>query len=156
MFSSRQIFDVLVDEDQLKPCIDLAMAMTDDTHMFTRTDGRVNMAFAEPAPGIYAIGRGSMPNPSWCQPHEAGRGWTDFQFDYDTSIMSKIIWQWAMKQNYPEAPDTDGSVRKGVRVMSLNTAACQDFMPDYYEVSSRWSPHETILIFVPAWHQYDK
>lgn len=156
MFSSMQIFDVLVTEDQLRPCIDLAMKMADDVRLFTRDDGRVNLAFAEPVPGVYAIGRGSMPNPSWCEPHEAGRGWTDYQFDYDTEIVSKIVWQWAMKQDYPEAPDTDGSVKRGVRCMSLQTAAQADILPDYYEIAGKWSPYETILVFAPAWHRYDK
>lgn len=156
MFSSRQVFDVLVTEAQLKPCIDFAMEMADSLEMFTRSDGRVRLAFAEPAKGVYAIGRGSMPDPSWCEPHGAGKGWTDYQFDYDTDILSRVIWQWAQKQDYPDPPDTDGSIRKGLRCMSMQTAAEQGFLPRYSEVCGTWSPWESILFFVPAWHQYDK
>ncbi len=156
MFSSRQIFDVLVTEDQLKQCLDFAIGISEGTELFTRADGPVSLAFAQPWPDVYAIGRGSMKEPSWCDPVPAGRGWTDFQFDFDTEILSRVIWQWAMKQDYGPAPDTDGSTEKGLRAMSIVSASEHGLLPPYWEVADKWSTFETILVFVPAWHRYDK
>lgn len=156
MFSSNQVFDILVTEEQLKGCIDFAMAMSNSIEMFTRDQGRVSLAFAEPAEGVYAIGRGSMPRCPWSGPIQAGKGWTDCQFDYDTDILSRIIWQWAGKQTYDDSPRTDGTVEKGLRCMSLYSAEVNGMLPPLHTVSASWSSFETILVFVPAWHQYDK
>ena len=131
MFSSNQILDVLCDDKSLPRAIRFAVSLYGD-EIFTRHDGRVRMAFAEPVPGVYLIGRGSMepyqtgPNKGWSS--KLGKGWTDYPFDYDPSLIAGIVAQWASKQPV-QMPHIDGSVEKGIRLMSVDTAYEHEMLP---------------------------
>ena len=148
MFTSNQVFDICCDAKTLPKVIAMGMQLHGD-EMFTREDGRVKLAFAEPVKGVYCIGPGSM------QPYESGpnKGWAgklpsgfvDYQFDYDAGIAASVIAQWAMKQDM-RWPSIDGSVEKGIRAMSLDTAVKNGTLP-YYSQIGVTDVSRTILVF---------
>lgn len=94
MFSSNQIFDVSCEPSDLARVIKFGIELYGDD-MFIRSDGRVHIAFSEPAPGIYAIGTGSMDRlksgPNKGYGHDCPKYWADYPFDYDPEIIAGII-----------------------------------------------------------------
>lgn len=156
MFSSNQILDILSTTRDLPEIIRFAVKLHGD-EMFTRTDGRVKMAFSEPVPGVYAIGHGSMepyqtgPNKGWAG--KLGRGWTDYPFDYDPTIIANIIAQWAGKQPKPPYVDTDGSRELGIRVRCLSCMG--NSLPPSHDLPG-WDWMDCILLFTPAYMVYHK
>lgn len=95
MFHSNQVIDLTVELNDLADAVKFIMALY-GTDTFARRESPVKLAFAEPAPGMYAIGSGSFPGfPDRHIPgHPASRGWTDYPFDYDPDIIAQIIKQW--------------------------------------------------------------
>lgn len=160
MFSSNQIFDVSCRPQDLERVIAFGVECYNaSANIFTRLDGRIKMAFAEPVPGVYAIGTGSMqpyqigPNKGWSA--KIGRGWTDYPFDYDPEIIAKVIGQW-LEKNPPgreTRPDTDGSVHPGIRVRCLSSIHSE--LPPPHELLN-WDWMDAILLFTPCWMRYDK
>ena len=145
MFHSNQVLD-------LADAVKFVMALH-GTDKFTRRESPVKLAFAEPAPGMYAIGTGSFPGfPDRRIPgHPASRGWTDYPFDYDPDIVAQIIKQLVKKQPEPPHTDTDGGESLGVRIRSLHTAACSGM-----SLAAEWEPFWCIAVFEPCYLAFDK
>ena len=154
MFSSNQILDISCEQRDLGKVIKFAVGL-DDEELFTRSDGRLKMAFSEPVPGVYAIGRGSFPGFS-DRPevaHPAGKGWVDYPCDYDPNIIADIINQWIQKQPEPKHTGTDGSEHLGVRVRCLESMG--DDLPHSYDLPN-WDWFSCILLFTPIHMAYHK
>lgn len=158
MFSSNQILDITCEPRDLAAVIRFAVDLYGN-EIFTRSDGRMRMAFSEPVPGVYALGRGSMrpyktgPNRGWAA--KLGKGWTDFPFDYDPEIVARIAAQW-LEGNPPDPfvrPRTDGSARPGLRVRSLRCV--QDELPPPHELPN-WDWMDAVVFLTPCWLSYDK
>lgn len=159
MYCSDQILDISCTEQDFPKVLDFAISLYGRA-VFTRSDGRMKMAYAEPVPGIYALGTGSMepyrtgPNKGWAA--EIGRGWTDFPCDYDPKIIAPIAAQWLSRHKPAETtPMTDGSVEQAVRAMSLHTACMAGVLPPVYDIRN-WAAGDCILILAPCWMSYDK
>lgn len=158
MFSSNQKLDITCETRDLASVIDFCTKLyADSCQMFTRSNGRVKIAFSEPMTGVYAIGTGSMApyttGPNKCVGHDCPDGWTDYPFDHDPEIIAKIIAQWLGK-NPPldtDKPLTDGTLRPGLRIRNLNDA--YDILGD---LCYKWPHHNCILLFTPCWMSYDK
>lgn len=154
MFSSNQILDVSCEQQDLGEIIKFAIGLYGED-LFTRNDGRLKVAYSEPVPGVYAIGRGSFPgfsnNPGLA--HPAKRGWTDYPFDYDPEIIAGIINQWVKKQSAPKHTGTDGSEHLGIRVRCLGSIGKE--LPPRYELPD-WDCFSCILLFTPIHLAYDK
>lgn len=152
MFHSNQVLDLTVELNDLADAVKFVMALH-GTDKFTRRESPVKLAFAEPAPGMYAIGTGSFPGfPDRRIPgHPANRGWTDYPFDYDPDIVAQIIKQWVKKQPEPPHTDTDGGESLGVRIRSLHTAACSGM-----SLAAEWEPFWCIAVFEPCYLAFDK
>lgn len=158
MFSSNQILDIACEPRDLAQVIRFAVGLYGD-EKFTRSDGRMRMAFSEPVPCVYALGTGSMrpyetgPNKGWAG--KLGKGWTDFPFDYDPEIVAKIVTQW-LESHQPDPygrPCTDGSAHPGLRIRSLHSI--QDELPPPYEIPE-WNWMDAIVFLTPCWLRYDK
>ena len=154
MFSSNQILDISCEQKDLSRVIKFAVGL-DDEDLFIRHDGRLKMAFSEPIPGVYAIGRGSVPgfSGSSVRGHSAGKGWVDYPFDYDPDIVAGIINQWIQKQPEPKHTGTDGSEHLGVRVRCLESMG--DDLPHSYDLPN-WDWFSCILLFTPIHMAYHK
>lgn len=155
MFHSNQVLDLTVELDDLPDAIRFIMSLY-GTDTFVRRESPVKLAFAEPAPGMYAIGSGSFPGfPDRHIPgHPASRGWTDYPFDYDPAIVAQIINQWVKKQPEPPHTDTDGGESLGVRIRSLHTAACSSL--PVHSLAAKWEPFWCIAVFEPCYLAFDK
>lgn len=161
MYASNQKLDAACARDDLPKVLDFAVKLYGE-ELFTRSDGRIKMAFAvvpmAAGPDIYLIGTGSMEpyrtgvNKGWAS--KLGKGWTDYPFDYEPDLVSRIISQWAAKQDL-EMPSIDGSVEKGVRVMSIHTAYTDGPLPAPYSIENI-DMHDAILAFVPYAMEYHK
>lgn len=161
MFSSNQLLDVACAKDGLPQVLDFAVKLRGE-EMFTRSDGRVKMAHAvlkmAAGPDIYLIGMGSMepyqtgPNRGWSS--KLGKGWEDYPFDYEPDLVARIIAQWAAKQEI-DMPSIDGSVEKGVRVMSVHTACENGPLPAPHAIEGI-DMHKAVLAFVPYPMEYHK
>lgn len=160
MYHSNQVLDITCEAKDLARVIGFAAGIyADASQMFTRQDGRVKMAFAEPLPHVYALGTGSMA-PYAAGPsagHGPGKGWTDFPFDYDPGIIARIAAQW-LDSNPPDRlarPDIDGFVSPGLRAMSLRSAVSAGILPPLYELEG-WDWHGAVLVLAPCWLEYHK
>lgn len=161
MYHSNQILDVTCEPKDLDQVIAFAVGLyTENAHLFTRLDGRMKMAWSEPVPGAYALGTGSMKpyeaGPNKGYGHGAPEGWTDYPFDYDPEIVSKITAQW-LEKNPPkdaERPLIDGSTHPGFRAMSLRSAEAAGILPAYGVPG--WCHWDAILVLVPCWLEYHK
>ena len=161
MYASNQRLDVACTKDDLTKVLDFAVKLYGE-ELFTRSDGRIRMAFAiikMPAgPDIYMIGTGAMepyqtgPNKGWAS--KLGKGWTDYPFDYEPDLVARIIAQWAAKQDI-DMPSIDGSVEKGIRVMSVHTAYEDGPLPTPYSIEGI-DMGDAILAFVPYPMEYHK
>lgn len=160
MFCSNQIFDVACTAKDLPRVLAFGLSMADDVgDCLTREDGRIRLAFSQPAPDVYAIGYGSMkpfktgPNKGWFR--NLPEGWTDYPFDYDPAIVGPIVAQW-LDQNPPDPadrPDIDGAVEPGLRIRCP-----QDMlkaMPGLREIP-HWNSSGTLLYLTPCWLEYHK
>ena len=81
MFSSNQVFEISGSMEQLEKALRFALSFSEQTHskiVFQTTDD-----------GKYCIG--------W-EGERVEKGWQQFQFDFDVSIVSKIIIQFLQKQ----------------------------------------------------------
>jgi len=160
MFTSNQILDVICDARDLPKVLQFATDLDDALEFFTRSDGRITPAFAEPVPGVYAIGKGTIEpfttGANAGHGHGVSRGWTDYPFSWDPEIVSGILRQW-LEKNPPDPatkPCTDGCVRPGFRIRSLESISPE--LPPYHEIMSRWDCWPTVVCVTPCWLRYDK
>ena len=148
MCSDDWIFDAACRPEDLESVIRNAMSDYGED-MFTRTDGRVKLGFAKPLPGVYMVGRSSMkpfrsgPRAGWAMKN--GRGWTDYGFRYSPFMISTEIRLWAAAQDF-EPPRTSGTAVKGIRVMSLTSAAKAGVIPSALVLGDIML-NRTVLVF---------
>lgn len=145
MFSSNQKLDVLCDFKDLANVVDFGVKLY-DRDIFIQSNNKVLPAFSLQIPGTYCFGSGSMLGPSINPKISRGIGWTDYCFQYDPFIISKVIEQWTESQTYLPPPSTDGSVERGIRVRSLNSLVNSELdftLPNHFD---SWN---CILTFTP-------
>lgn len=103
MFSSNQVLEVSGSFGQLKSALEFALNMCgvskESKCVYQITDD-----------GRYCIGR------IYDEPR---KGWTEFQFDFDTGIVSQIITQFLSKQNLDYEDEGDGGYNKGFIMTSI-------------------------------------
>lgn len=99
MFSSNQILEVSGEFDQLREALDFAI----DYYETQEKD----LVFQITEDGKYCIGWKPDDGPTKC--------WENFQFDYDSEIVAKIIIQFLKKQKHKDSPYEyfDGSTDEG-------------------------------------------
>lgn len=99
MMSSNQVFEISGSFDQLQLALDFAIKFAGE---HTKS-----LVFQITEDGKYCIG--------WKPDSGPSKGWQDFQFDYDSEIVSKIIIQFLSKQKYGRSPYEyfDGSTDEG-------------------------------------------
>ncbi len=104
MFSSNQILEVSGDlshSDDLYNAIEFALKASD--HDFTKPNTKSKCVYQITDDGRYCIG--------WAY-ETVEKGWTEFQFDFDLSIISQIISQHLRKQEI-EKDIWDGGYNRG-------------------------------------------
>ncbi len=96
MFSSNQEFTISGDMSQLGMALDFAMKFSEQLKHTTPTERErgCKICFQITKDGKYCVGWGFKDVPD---------GWTEYQFDYDTKIVAKIIAQYLMKQPRKES-----------------------------------------------------
>lgn len=99
MFSSNQVLEVSGTFDQLAHALCFAINYCEENEK--------DLVFQTTEDGKYCIG--------WKPESGPAKGWQDFQFDYDSGIVAKIIIQFLQKQKYKESPYEyfDGSTNEG-------------------------------------------
>lgn len=99
MFSSNQVFEISGEMLKLEMALDFAIKYEDSK--------REILVYQITEDGKYCIG--------WKPENKLPTGWNDFQFDFDTEIVSKIIVQHLLKQTptNTEYEYFDGGVNKG-------------------------------------------
>lgn len=161
MYASNQILDITCEPRDMPLVLDFAIRFYGQ-NIFTRTDGRIKMAWSEPMAGTYALGLGTMepyksgPNKGWAR--TPGNGWTDYPFDYDPEIVARIAAQW-LEKHPPDRqcmPCTDGSCVPAFRVRSYSTALTEGISLPGPCDDPEWSGSDCILILTPCWSTYDK
>ncbi len=105
MFSSNQILEISGEFEQLRQvlvfAIDYYQAQKKELVYQTTEDGK------------YCIG--------WKPDSGPTKGWENFQFDYDSEIVAKIIIQFLQKQKYKESPYEyfDGGTNTGFLMKNI-------------------------------------
>ena len=101
MMSSNQVFEISGSFDQLQLALDFAINF-DGHGQHTKS-----LVFQTTEDGKYCIG--------WKPDNGPTKGWQDFQFDFDSEIVAKIIIQFLKKQKRKESPYEyfDGGTNKG-------------------------------------------
>lgn len=105
MFSSNQEFKISGSFDQLQLALDFAIKF-DGEHA-------KHLVFQTTEDGKYCIG--------WKPDRGPEKGWENFQFDYDSEIVAKIIVQFLSKQKYEESPYDyfDGGTDRGFLMKAI-------------------------------------
>lgn len=88
MFSSNQILEISGEFNQLRGALDFAI-----NYYVTQEK---DLVFQITEDGKYCIG--------WKPESDTIKGWQNFQFDYDSEIVAKIIIQFLKKQKYERSP----------------------------------------------------
>ena len=88
MFSSNQVFEISGEFEQLRDALNFAI----DYYEVQEKD----LVFQITENGKYCIG--------WKPDDYSIEGWENFQFDYDSEIVAKIIIQFLQKQKCKESP----------------------------------------------------
>lgn len=101
MFSSNQVLEISGSLDQLEAAIEFAMMYSGQKRYFTRKDNPAKCVYQVTDDGRYCIG--------W-NFNGTKNGWTEYQFDYDVNIISRIVRQYIEKSEKPvnEFGDYDG------------------------------------------------
>lgn len=154
MTPNETLFDVTCLSKELKDALDFAVRLFGHG-VFTREDGRVRPAWSEPAPSVLAIGTGSMqpyktgPNRGWAR--KPGKGWTDYDFDYDPALLAGAVTEYLIK-NWPPKPGPDpyGALQKAFRIRSRASAA-----PLLPHEDLSWEENRAILAITPDWLESD-
>lgn len=105
MFSSNQEFKISGDFSQLQSALEFALG-------YDETSGN-QIVYQTTEDGKYCIG--------WKPDSGPTEGWENFQFDYDSEIVAKIIVQFLQKQKYKESPYEyfDGGTNKGFLMKNI-------------------------------------
>jgi len=105
MFSGNQEFKISGDFSQLQSALNFVI----NYYEIREKD----LVFQITKDGKYCIG--------WKPDNCTIKGWQDFQFDYDSEIVAKIIIQFLQKQKYKESPYEyfDGSIDKGFLMKNI-------------------------------------
>lgn len=106
MFSSNQILEVSGDlshGNDLYNALEFALKTSNEIDCFTRTDSPAKCVYQITEDGRYCIG--------WAY-DGVKEGWSEFQFDFDLSIISQIISKYLSKQDV-ERDIWDGGYNKG-------------------------------------------
>ena len=162
MYASDRQLDIACDKRKLPMVLDFAVRLH-NKDIFTRNDGRFKMAFAivpseSEEQDVYLVGTGTMApyetgsKKGWAE--KPGKGWTDYQFDYDHEIVARIISQWAMAQKLDTCPE-DEAYEQGIRVMSIPTACENGILPEPYSIENLDMGHAR-LAFVPYLLTYEE
>ena len=109
MFSSNQVLQIsgcIEHRDELKHALDFAIKASGWYDAFTRKDKPAKCTFQITKDGRYCLGWGVK------------EGWTEFQFDFDIDIISKIVAQHLEKQELDRG-FWDGSYSKGFLIKNL-------------------------------------
>jgi hypothetical protein len=135
MFSSNQIFKVSGDMSQLEMALRFAIDYDESNHK--------RLVFQKTEDGKYCIG--------WKPENELPKGWQEFQFDFDTDIVSKIIAQYLYKHRESDSPYEyfDGSTDIGFVMENI-----PDVFSDEYEGIK--NPFYGIVSFKPFMNFYAK
>ena len=122
MFSSNQIFEVSGDirhENDLRDALEYALKKSGWYECFTKKVKPTKCTFQVSENGGYGIG--------WCSD---GDGWTEYQFDFDVDIISKIIEQHLEKQNVDRFGG-DGTNSKGFVIKHMKRSEDGFASPQY-------------------------
>ena len=105
MFSSNQEFKISGDFSQLQSALEFAVGY-DETQ-------EKDLVFQIIEDGKYCIG--------WKLDDGPTKGWQDFQFDYNSEIVAKIIIQFLQKQKRKDSPYEyfDGSTDEGFLMKNI-------------------------------------
>ena len=135
MFSSNQVFEISGDFSQLQSALEFAVD-------YDETSGN-QLVYQTTEDGKYCIG--------WKPDSGPTKGWENFQFDYDSEIVAKIIVQFLEKQKYEESPYEyfDGSTDIGFVMENI-----PDVFGDEYEGIK--NPFYGIVSFKPFMNFYAK
>lgn len=135
MFSSNQEFKISGVFSQLQPALNFAIN-------YYETQEK-DIVFQTTEDGKYCIG--------WKPNSGTIKGWQDFQFDYDSEIVAKIIVQFLQKQKYKESPyeDFDGSTDEGFLMKNI----IETFSDEYGGIQN---PFYGIVSFEPFVNFYSK
>ena len=134
MFASNQVFKISGEFDQLESALGFALAHSENT--------RSKLLFQIADDGKYCIGWGGT---------EIPKGWNEFQFDFDVSIVAKIIAQHIkklskVKSGYEWA---DGSTGDGFLMKNI-----PEMMSDKHDGVT--NPFYGIVSFEPFCNFYSK
>ena len=101
MFSSNQVLEISGSFGQLQSALEFALKMSGySKYVYQITDD-----------GKYRIGK------VYDKPKE---GWNEFQFDFDTSIVSQIITHFLSKQDINYVYEVDGGYNKGFIMIAIS------------------------------------
>ena len=105
MFSSNQEFKISGDFSQLQSALKFAVD-------YDETSGN-QLVYQTTEDGKYCIG--------WKPDSGPTEGWENFQFDYGSEIVAKIIIQFLQKQKYKESPYEyfDGGTNEGFLMKNI-------------------------------------
>ena len=134
MFSSNQVFQISGSMEQLEEVLRFALSFSENSHskiVFQTTDD-----------GKYCIG--------WKGDSDI-KGWQQYQFDFDASIVAKIIVQFLCKQDENESgyEYADGSTSQGFIMKNIPNL----FSDEYQGIKN---PFYGIISFEPYCNFYAK
>lgn len=101
MFSSNQVLEISGSFGQLQTALEFALKMSENS----------NCVYQITEDGRYRIGK------FFCKIKE---GWNEFQFDFDTDIVSQIIIQFLSKQDIYYEDEGDGEYNKGFIMKAIS------------------------------------
>lgn len=135
MFSSNQKLIISGGFSQLQLALDFAM------DYYEKQENKLVFQITEY--GKYCIG--------WKPDEGPTKGWENFQFDYDSEIVAKIIVQFLQKQKYKESPYEyfDGGTNKGFLMKNIP----ETFSDEYEGIRG---PFYGIVSFEPFINFYSK
>jgi len=152
VYSSNQIFDVTGDLSNLKPILELAIALCcDGDRIFTRQDRPVRLAWKiHENAKLFCVGLGKLEG----DPEEnLDKGWSHFEHGYDLNEVTRKITEWLDRQSYPES-DCDGMTSHGLRCRNLTMNMLPDNGLDEDEEED--DVFNTIACFAPWTAEYQK
>lgn len=121
MFSSNQIFQISGDFRQLESALQFSLEYSDRAKNMTEKerDRGCKLVFQITDSGKYCIGWGFKKVPE---------GWSEYQFDFEVSIVSKIIEQHIKKLPVPDSGYewADGSTSVGFIMKSVKETFGED------------------------------
>ncbi len=144
MFSSNQEFTISGELSQLEMALDFAMKFSGEIEHITPAEHKrgCKICYQITDDGKYCIGWGFDKVPE---------GWIEYQFDFDTEIVAKIIAQHLTKQPRKESAYDyyDGGISRGFIMKSPNSGS-------YEEIKKIKEPFHCIVYFEQYTNYYAK